>query len=133
MRGQNTHNFRQPRQRSLTLRHAADEGVSSKELTLDFEKRIVTVRGKLVHLTPKEFDLLRELVANQGTPVAHRQLLKAAWGPDYGGEIESLRVVVNQLRKKIESDPARPKYIRTEPCIGYRFVLPAGARVIGPQ
>src|ERR1700674_4770993 len=101
MRGQNTHNFRQPRQRSLTLRHAADEGVSSKELTLDFEKRIVTVRGKPVHLTPKEFDLLHELVANQGTPVPHRQLLKAAWGPDYGGEIESLRVVVRSEERRV--------------------------------
>src|ERR1700676_5284066 len=106
MRGQNTHKFRQPRQRSLTLRHAADEGVSSKELTLDFEKRIVTVGGKLVHLTPKEFDLLRQLVEDHRSPVAHRQLWKAAWGPHYGGEMESLRVVVNQLRKKIESDPA---------------------------
>jgi DNA-binding response OmpR family regulator len=137
MRGHSTHNFRQPRQGSLALRRATDEraeaGASSRELNLDFEKRIIMVRGKLVHLTPKEFELLRELVANEGSPISHGQLLKVVWGANYGDKIESLRVVINQLRKKIESDPGRPQYIQTEPCIGYRFVLPAGARVKGPH
>jgi two-component system KDP operon response regulator KdpE len=81
-----------------------------------------------VHLTPKEFELLRHLVANAGKPVSHRRLLQAVWGPDYGEETESLRVVVNQLRKKIEVDPAEPKYILTEPWVGYRFVLPDDGR-----
>ena len=102
----------------------AEEAVTSRELNLDFEKRVITVRGKQVHLTPKEFELLRHLVANAGKPVSHRRLLQAVWGPDYGEETESLRVVVNQLRKKIEVDPAEPKYILTEPWVGYRFVLP---------
>ena len=81
-----------------------------------------------MHLTPKEFELLRHLVANAGKPVSHRRLLQAVWGPDYGEETESLRVVVNQLRKKIEVDPAEPKYILTEPWVGYRFVLPEDGR-----
>lgn len=102
--------------------------IVTKELNLDFDNRIITVRGKEVHLTPKEFDLLRELVAKAGKPVSHRRLLQVVWGPDYTEETESLRVMVNQLRKKIELDPAKPRYIRTEPWIGYRFVLPEESR-----
>jgi two-component system KDP operon response regulator KdpE len=84
----------------------------------------VTVRDHDVHLTPKEYDVLKHLVANQGKPLTHRRLLQAVWGPDYGEETESLRVVINQLRKKLEIDPARPKYIVTEPWVGYRFQSP---------
>ncbi|MHB8413648.1 MAG: response regulator transcription factor [Candidatus Acidiferrales bacterium] len=93
----------------------------SKDLNFDFEKRTTIVRGKPVHFTPKEFELLKHLVASGGRPMSHRRLLQAVWGPDYGDETESLRVVINQLRKKIESDPAKPQYIQTEPWIGYRF------------
>jgi two-component system KDP operon response regulator KdpE len=93
----------------------------SKELSLNFESRQLTVRGEEVHLTPKEFDVLRHLIANQGKPLTHRRILQSVWGPDYGEETENLRVVINQLRKKIETDPAHPKYIRTEPWVGYRF------------
>ena len=93
----------------------------SKDVTIDFESRHLTVRGRTVHLTPKEYDVLKHLVANQGKPLTHRRLLQSVWGPDYGEETENLRVVINQLRKKIETDPARPKYILTEPWIGYRF------------
>ena len=96
----------------------------SKDLTIDFEARQVTVRDRDVHLTPKEYDVLKHLVANQGKPLTHRRLLQAVWGPDYGEETESLRVVINQLRKKLEADPARPKYIVTEPWVGYRFQPP---------
>jgi two-component system KDP operon response regulator KdpE len=100
----------------------------SKELTLNFESRQLTVRGEEIHLTPKEFDVLRHLIANQGKPLTHRRILQSVWGPDYGEETENLRVVINQLRKKIEDDPAHPKYIRTEPWVGYRFQPPrAGA------
>jgi two-component system KDP operon response regulator KdpE len=93
----------------------------SKDVTIDFEAREVTVRGRAVHLTPKEYDVLKHLVANQGKPLTHRRLLQSVWGPDYGEETENLRVVINQLRKKIETDPTRPRYILTEPWIGYRF------------
>jgi two-component system KDP operon response regulator KdpE len=103
----------------------------TKELSIDFSARRVTVRGRAVHLTPKEFDLLRQLVASQGKPLPHRRLLQSVWGPDYGDETEYLRVVVNQLRKKIEADPAHPKYILTEPWVGYRFEPPREARA-GP-
>jgi two-component system KDP operon response regulator KdpE len=97
---------------------------ASKELTLDFESRQLIVRGEEVHLTPKEFDVLKHLIANQGKPLTHRRILQSVWGPDYGEETENLRVVINQLRKKIEADPAHPKYIRTEPWVGYRFQPP---------
>jgi two-component system, OmpR family, KDP operon response regulator KdpE len=93
----------------------------SKDLTIDFETRQMTVRDRIVHLTPKEYDVLKHLVANQGKPLTHRRILQSVWGPDYGEETENLRVVINQLRKKIEIDPARPKYIVTEPWVGYRF------------
>lgn len=93
----------------------------SKDLGIDFETRKVNVRGSFVHLTPKEYDVLKHLVANCGKPLTHRRLLQAVWGPDYGDETEILRVVINQLRKKIEADPAHPQYILTEPWIGYRF------------
>lgn len=93
----------------------------SKDLSIDFEARRVTARRHEVHLTPKEFDVLRQLVANQGKPLAHRRLLQSVWGPDYGDEPEYLRVTVNQLRRKIEPDPAHPRFILTEPWVGYRF------------
>lgn len=93
----------------------------SDDLIVDFQKRSVTVKGEPVRLTPKEFDLLRSLVANQGKALPHRRLLQAVWGPDYGEETEYLRVFINKLRKKIEPDPGRPRYIHTEPWIGYRF------------
>ena len=97
---------------------------SAGDFAVDFEARQVTVRGRDVHLTPKEFELLRHLIANAGKPITHRRLLQAVWGPDYGDEPEYLRVMVNQLRKKIESDPARPKLILTDPWVGYRFQAP---------
>jgi two-component system KDP operon response regulator KdpE len=97
----------------------------SDDLLIDFEKRAVTVKGAPVKLTPKEFELLRQLVANAGKSQAHRRLLQAVWGPDYGDETEYLRVFINQLRKKIEPDPQHPRYIHTEPWIGYRFEPPA--------
>ena len=116
------------RVRAVLRRGANDEThnvLASKELSFDFGKRTIMVRGESVHLTPKEFELLRELVAHRGRPMSHRRLLQAVWGPDYGDETESLRVVINQLRKKIESNPAKPKFIQTEPWVGYRFNLPA--------
>jgi two-component system KDP operon response regulator KdpE len=113
--------------RAALRRYASGDALPpfvSKELTLDFERRQLTVRGDEVHLTPKEFDVLKHLIANQGKPLSHRRILQSVWGPDYGEETENLRVVINQLRKKIETDPAHPKFIRTEPWVGYRFQPP---------
>ena len=101
---------------------------STKDFAVDFETRQVTVQGRNVHLTPKEFELLRHLISNAGKPITHRRLLQAVWGPDYGDEPEYLRVMINQLRKKIESDPGRPKLILTEPWVGYRFQAPREPR-----
>jgi two-component system KDP operon response regulator KdpE len=120
------------RVRAVLRRGSTEEkqgGLNSKELNFDFEKRTIVVRGKPVHLTPKEFEVLKELVGSEGCPISHRKLLQAVWGPDYGEETESLRVVINQLRKKIELNPAKPKYIQTEPWVGYRFHMPADAQV----
>ena len=94
------------------------------DLRIDFSKRAVTVRGNNVRLTPKEFELLRHLVTNEGKALPHRRLLQAVWGPDYGDETEYLRVFINQLRKKVEPDPGHPRYILTEPWLGYRFERP---------
>jgi two-component system, OmpR family, KDP operon response regulator KdpE len=97
-------------------------GYTTRDLEMDFAARRVRVRGAEVRLTPKEFELLKYLVLHAGKPVTHREVLQAVWGPDYGDEPEYLRVFVNQLRKKIEANPARPKLIVTEPWVGYRFV-----------
>ena len=96
-------------------------GFSGPNLEIDFDARRVHANGKDVRLTPKEFEMLRYLVAHSGRPVTHRELLQAVWGPDYGDEPEYLRVFINQLRKKIEANPSKPKYILTEPWVGYRF------------
>ena len=98
--------------------------IETSELIVDFEMRMVNVRGNSVHLTPKEFDVLRLLVTQQGRPVTHRKMLQIVWGPEYGEETEPVRVVIKQLRQKIEKDPAHPRYIMTEPWIGYKFQLP---------
>jgi two-component system KDP operon response regulator KdpE len=97
---------------------------TSSDLNIDFEKRAIALRGRTVRLTPKEFELLHYLVANQGKPLPHRRMLQVVWGPDYGEETEYLRVFINQLRKKIELDPSHPRYIHTEPWVGYRFDPP---------
>ena len=115
------------RVRASLRRHSSAEAIpafQSKELSVDFESRRVTTCGDEVHLAPKEFEVLKHLIAQQGKPVSHRRLLQAVWGPEYGEETENLRVVINQLRKKIEKDPAQPKFILTEPWVGYRFQPP---------
>jgi two-component system KDP operon response regulator KdpE len=91
-------------------------------LEINLGTRRVTAREKETRLTPKEFEVLQYLLANPNVPVPHAKLLQAVWGPDYGNEVEYLRVFVNQLRKKIEPDPGKPRYLVTEPWVGYRFV-----------
>jgi two-component system KDP operon response regulator KdpE len=119
------------------LRRTASEEPLSKietpELSVDLEKRRVEVRGEIVHLSPKEFDLLHLLMIHGGKPLTHEKILQTVWGPDYGGETENLRVVINQLRKKIEKDPGRPRYVLTEPWMGYRFQFPSVASERPPR
>jgi two-component system, OmpR family, KDP operon response regulator KdpE len=94
------------------------------ELEISAAKRRVIVRNKEVRMTPKEFDLLHYLAVHPNAPIPHGVLLQAVWGPDYGGEVEYLRVFINQLRKKIEVNPAKPVYLLTEPWVGYLFKIP---------
>jgi two-component system KDP operon response regulator KdpE len=110
--------------RRLGGAEAEETIVVSDDFLVNIAARQVKISGKLVRLTPKEFDLLRFLLANANKPMPHRKLLQTIWGPDYGDEVEYLRVFVSQLRKKVEADHAHPRYIVTEPWIGYRFVLP---------
>jgi len=103
---------------------SSTEVIQAGDLEIDFAARLVTLNGLAVRLTPKEFDLLHFLASNANKPVPHRKLLQAVWGPDYGDEVEYLRVFINSLRKKIEPQPSKPRYLVTEPWVGYRFVLP---------
>jgi len=93
-------------------------------VVIDFDTRQVSGPGRQARLTPKEFDLLRYLVAHANRVLSHRELLQAVWGPDYGDQVDHLRVVVNQIRKKIEKAPSEPTHLLTEPWVGYRFHLP---------
>jgi len=110
-----------------TLRRAPATALGdSKPIQLDgleirFHERQVKVNGRVTRLTPTELELLHYFVTHANTVLPHDQILQAVWGPDYGDEVEYLRVFVNQLRKKIEPDPAKPRFILTEPWIGYRF------------
>lgn len=111
------------------LRRLPDEAPAKLDLdgvTVDFAARRVRNHGREFRLTPKEYDLLRYLAANANQVIPHRKLLQTVWGPEYGDEVEYLRVFVNQLRKKIEPEPAHPRYLLTEPWVGYRFIIPPG-------
>ncbi len=114
------------------LRRARLPGESKREpvfacgdLTMNFAQRRVTVRGKDVKLSPTEYKLLYELVANAGRVLLHQDLLRKVWGRGYGEETEYLRVYVRYLRQKLEADSSKPLYILTEPGVGYRFVEPS--------
>ena len=97
------------------------------DVEVNSETRHVTVGGKDVRFTPKEFDLLHYLAAHPNTTVSHAKLLQTVWGPDYANELAYLHVFVNQIRKKIEPDPSAPRYLLTEMRVGYRFSLGAEA------
>jgi two-component system KDP operon response regulator KdpE len=111
-----------------TLRRAAplapdgvDPIVRFGNVQADFEKRLITVGGQEVHLTPNEYKLLQVLIKHAGRVVTQRQLLNEVWGPQHTEQSQYLRVYVAQLRRKLEQDPARPRYLQTEPGVGYRL------------
>lgn len=116
----------------VALRHAAANPETGEavfevgELRVDLARREVTVGGAGVHLTPNEFKLLAVLVKHAGRVLTHRQLLHEVWGPGTGNETHYLRVYMNQLRQKLEADPARPRYLRTEAGVGYRLMSEVG-------
>jgi two-component system KDP operon response regulator KdpE len=91
------------------------------KLVIDFSARTAFNGARTSHLTPKELDLVRYLTSHANEAVAHRELLQAVWGPDYGDQVDYLRVFIRNLRKKIESDPDHPEFVTTEPWVGYRF------------
>lgn len=112
----------------VALRHASrskeesvEPVVRNGELELDLDKRRVRVRGREVHLTPNEYKLLAHLMKHAGKVLTHRQLLKEVWGAAYASQTHYLRVYMVQLRHKLEEDPARPRYLLTEPGVGYRL------------
>jgi len=98
--------------------------ITLDDVEVNFATRRVIAGDHEIRLTPKEFDLLQYLVSHPDIPIPHARLLQAVWGPDYSSEVAYLRTFINQLRKKIEKDPSNPKYILTEPWVGYRFHLP---------
>ena len=98
--------------------------LASRGVQIDLPARQVNVHGRVSRLTAKEFDLLSYLLARPNKTIAHRELLQSVWGPDYGDELEYLRVFINRLRKKIEPDPAKPQFLVTDAWAGYRFQIP---------
>ena len=110
----------------VALRHGSSGRVQQPqikvgELAIDLERRLVTLGGKAVHLTPTEYSLLKYLATNAGRPLTHPMILRAVWGGGYVNDSHILRTYVNQLRSKLEADPSNPALILTDPGIGYRF------------
>lgn len=108
--------------RRQNISEAQSPVITVGDVLIDTDERRVTVAGQEVKLTPKEFDVLKYLVNNAGKVVTHRALLQAVWGSESSEQTEYLRVFINQLRRKIERDVQHPRYIITEPWIGYRFM-----------
>jgi two-component system KDP operon response regulator KdpE len=110
----------------VAMRHVAKTDgepiLSFSELVVDLAHRNVTVKGEEVRLTPIEYEILKFLAVQAGRVVTHKQLLRAIWGPNYQEQTQYVRVYIGQIRRKIEIDPSQPKYIITEPGIGYRLV-----------
>ena len=107
--------------RRLPVSQSSPARIRIGRLEIDFTARTVANGARCSHLTPKELDLLRYLTQHANEAVAHRELLQAVWGPDYGDQVDYLRVFIKNLRKKLELNPERPEYITTEPWVGYRF------------
>jgi len=108
--------------------HSGGMVLHAGDLIMDLDRCLLWKAHKEIHLTPKEFDLLSYLFKNQGTLIAHVKLLRAVWGPEYGGELEYPRTYIRGLRKKLEDDPAKPQYLLNEPGRGYRLRNPADLR-----
>lgn len=104
-----------------------DPVITVGDLSIDLDKRIVRSDGSEVHLTPNEYKLLAVLMKNAGKVLTHRQLLKEVWGPSYASQTQYLRVYMAQLRHKLERDAARPRYLVTEPGVGYRLKVEGGS------
>jgi two-component system, OmpR family, KDP operon response regulator KdpE len=111
----------------VALRHRPEQAavgpvINAGPVTIDLARRVVTRDGTEVHLTPTEWQLLAELAREAGKVLTQRMLLQRVWGPEYADEAQYLRVYINQLRRKLEADPPRPRILITEPGVGYRFI-----------
>jgi two-component system KDP operon response regulator KdpE len=106
--------------------------LTAGNLELDIKHRILRKAGVEIHLSPIEFSLLRYFMQNPNVPLHHTKLLRAVWGLEYGQELEYLRTYIRLLRKKVEDSPAHPKYILTEPWLGYRFRDPSSPQTTRP-
>lgn len=113
--------------RSVAARVDTAAPIRVGEIELDPVRRYVRKSGVDIHMTPKEFDMLHLLMANAGLPLTHVRILTSVWGPQYGGELEYLRTMMRQLRKKLGDDAAAPRYLVTEAQVGYRFKADAMA------
>lgn len=112
----------------VALRHAAhavegDAVIQIGDLILDLGRRLVRVRGAEIHLNPTEYAVLQYLAIHRGRIITHQTLLRAVWGPGYDDAVQNLRVVIAQLRRKIEADPGHPRLLLTDPGIGYRLKM----------
>ena len=107
--------------RRTTTQQQSDAAYEAGDFKIDPQQRLVEVNGKAVHLTPKEYDLIQYFLSNRGKVLTHRAILTTVWGSNSTEQPEYLRVFIANLRKKLEHNPRTPKYIKTEPWIGYRF------------
>jgi two-component system KDP operon response regulator KdpE len=107
--------------RHKVLKAGVEPKVKAGDLEIDLVLRLVSLKGEAVRLSPKEYELLVRLAEGGGRVLTHRQLLTAVWGPAHEHDVQYLRVFIGQLRQKLETDPATPRIITTEPGVGYRF------------
>jgi two-component system KDP operon response regulator KdpE len=123
--------------RAAVRRNRVDDEVGQAimigDVFLDPERHLVEKKGRPVHLTPKQFEVLHYLMVNAGRPIPHARLLRSVWGPEYGNELEYLRTFIRQIRIKIEDDPGYPKYLHTESRIGYRFTEVVGEDLLDSE
>lgn len=109
--------------RNVASLNSGPQKLVLEDVEIDFRERCVTADGKDVRLTPKEFEILYYLASHPDKPIPHREILSAVWGPERSEHYEYLRAFIKQLRKKIEHDPAHPKFLLTEPWVGYKLRL----------
>lgn len=123
--------------RAAVRRNRVDGGIGQAimigDVFLDSERHLVEKKGRPVHLTPKQFEVLHYLMINAGRPIPHARLLRSVWGPEYGNELEYLRTFIRQIRIKIEDDPGNPIYLLTESHIGYRFTEVVGDELLDSE
>lgn len=117
--------------RQVRQQDAPPPVVHAGDLVIDLPRRLVTRAGEIVHLSPKEYELLAKLAEADGKVLTHKELLLSLWGPAHVDDMQYLRVFIGQLRQKIEADPSAPKFILTQPGIGYRFMADEAIRPAG--